>query len=1113
MMVSKEQISVLVILIFVVGGAIGDLIDTLPGEEVEETNKGKEEEVHRTCRVIIGMIRDRKEHLNSLYSINKDNFKVDSVEVQKQKRKIVESFRQQLITGIPTKEDELALQLLLKQLKEEKVCVKLFLKYPLHAKLYLAHRPTDKTNPIQALLGSSNLTFSGLEGQGELDTEIPDRDNAKKLSEWFEDRWNERYCIDVTNELIDVLENSWASGKMILPYFIYLKTAYHLCQESRCGMNEYELPEVFHNELFDFQQTAVKLAARHLDKRGGAMIGDVVGLGKTITACAVAKLYEMRHACSTLILCPANLTEMWEGYVKKYDLKADVMSVSKNFDSKKMRYYKLIVVDESHNLRNSNGKRYQNIRELVEFQGCKVLLLTATPYNKQYMDLSNQLKLFIPEDADLGISPENYIKQIGGQHEYSMRHGEDHIRSIKAFEHSTDVDDWQNLMRLFLVRRTRSFIKANYAKTDSTNGRKYLQFSNGTTSYFPDRIPKAIKFKTIGGDQYSRLYSEKMLDFFSELTLPRYGLCDYIDSKKTENIDEYDKEVLNNLTKAGKSMIGFCRSMFMKRLDSCGISFLISVYRHILRNTLFLYAIDNGLELPVGDEGELPENFLEDMDFEGTALFTQDTINSEKTGIRTEFPIEFDKYYEIAKTHYQTMDRDTKKISWISSKYFKKSLKQKLKSDCDILINMLALCGTWDASADKKLDALEDLITKTHGNDKCLIFTQFSDTAEYVAKQLKLRGITNCEYVSGDTENITSYVTRFSPVSNKENIAEDNQIRILVATDVLSEGQNLQDGHVIINFDLPWAIIRLIQRAGRVDRIGQISDKIYCYSFFPADGIEDVIKLRNRLNTRINENAQVVGGDEIFFEGNEQNLKDLYNEKSGVLDEEDGTNGEVDLASEAYQIWKNATDANPQLKEIIPRLNNVVYSAKVNNSEAINEGIITYAKTPDGNDILTWMDKNKKIVTQSQKKILDSMACGIDEEAIESLSNHHEIVAEAVKKIQSSEFKTSGILGNRFSTKYQVFTRLNALFESNLYTLFIDQNKLKAALDDIYNFPLKETSKTVLGSAVRTNASTERLAELVIDMYDNNELCIKKEEDYITKDPQIICSMGLINKD
>lgn len=325
------------------------------------------------------------------------------------------------------------------------------------------------------------------------------------------------------------------------------------------------------------------------------MIGDVVGLGKTITACAIAKMYENTFGSNTLIICPANLQDMWAKYRKQYDLKADIISMAKPIDVDNARYYKLIIVDESHNLRNSQGMRYRNIRDLIQKQDCKVLLLTATPYNKQYKDLSSQLRLFIDDDTDLGIRPEAYIREIGGERKFAEKH-EDFIRSIKAFERSNCQEDWQELMKLFLIRRTRTFIKDNYAKTDPTNGRKYLEFKDGHKSYFPDRVPKAVKFKTTDGDQYSRLYSEQMIGLMESLNLPRYGLIHYLDEKKAEYASKYEKNLIENLSRAGARMMGFCKSTFFKRIDSSGFSFLITLFRHILRNAVYLYAIDNKLK-------------------------------------------------------------------------------------------------------------------------------------------------------------------------------------------------------------------------------------------------------------------------------------------------------------------------------------------------------------------------------------------------------------------------------------------------------------------------------------------------------------------------------------
>ena len=509
-------------------------IDTLTGDYVYENDK----RIFRKCRLLIGMHRPAEELIRQLYT---EQVLPDANYVSQCKLEIARDFKRQLQLGLPTKQDEFTLRRLSAQMKDEKVCVKLFLREPLHAKLYLAHRPDDNFNKIQAIMGSSNLTYSGLTKQGELNAEFGDSDSAEKLSRWFDDRWEDKFCLDITKELIEIIDNSWAGEKEIPPYYIYLKTAYHLSEEARTGIKEFTIPPEFKSSLFDFQQTAVKIAARHLnnEKRGGAMIGDVVGLGKTITACAIAKMYENTFGSNALIICPANLQDMWAKYRRQYDLKADIMSMAKPIDVDNARYYKLIIVDESHNLRNSQGTRYRNIRDLIQKQDCKVLLLTATPYNKQYKDLSSQLRLFVDDDTDLGIRPEAYIREIGGERKFAEKH-EDFIRSIKAFERSECQEDWQELMKLFLVRRTRTFIKDNYAKTDPKNGRKYLEFKDGHKSYFPDRVPKAIKFKTVSGDQYSRLYSVEMIGLMESLKLPRYGLIHYLDEKKAEDASKYE---------------------------------------------------------------------------------------------------------------------------------------------------------------------------------------------------------------------------------------------------------------------------------------------------------------------------------------------------------------------------------------------------------------------------------------------------------------------------------------------------------------------------------------------------------------------------------------------
>ena len=217
---------------------------------------------------------------------------------------------------------------------------------------------------IRDSLGSSNLTFAGLSQQGELNIDVVDQDACQKLAQWFEERWEDRWCIDISKELLTIIEESWAREEAIPPYHIYLKMAYHLSQEARTGVSEFHLPRDFGNKLFDFQVAAVQIAAHHLNKRGGVLIGDVVGLGKTLMATAVARIFEdAPYDLETLIICPKNLVPMWEDYRSQYRMRARVLSLSQVTQRlPDLHRYRLVLIDESHILRNREGKRYRAIQ-------------------------------------------------------------------------------------------------------------------------------------------------------------------------------------------------------------------------------------------------------------------------------------------------------------------------------------------------------------------------------------------------------------------------------------------------------------------------------------------------------------------------------------------------------------------------------------------------------------------------------------------------------------------------------------------------------------------------------------------------------------------------------
>ena len=1070
------------------------------------------------CRVLVGMHQLPDDELRQAMRINKLGDGMDNRSAIRMKHELAQKFREQLTFGYPTREDEDGLRQLAHQIRDEKVKVKLFLRHPLHAKLYLIHRD-DPINPIVGYLGSSNLTLAGLSKQGELNIDVLDLDACEKLKAWFKDRWGDRWCIDISKELAKIIEESWAREELIPPYHIYIKMVYHLSQEARAGLNEFKIPSVFKEKLFEFQTAAVKIAAHHVNRRGGVMIGDVVGLGKTLMGTALARILEDDLGLETLIICPKNLVEMWEDYRQEYGLRGTVLSLSKVTDSlPDLRRYRLVLIDESHNLRNREGKRYRAIQEYIQQNDSKVILLSATPYNKNYVDLSNQLRLFVEEDRDLGIRPNQLFKALGGEPEFIRKH-QSGPRTLPAFEQSEHIDDWRELMRLFLVRRTRSFIAENYAETDSETGRRYLTFPDGSRSYFPTRIPKTVKFKIDEknpNDQYAQLYSKPVVDTIDSLRLPRYGLANYINDSPSKPLTNTERDQLENLSRGGKRLIGFCRTNLFKRLESSGLAFIQSIERHVLRNHVFLYAIENDEPLPIGPQNAemLDERFF-DEDADSLSLtsdpFEEDTDSQFDDTISQLSSFTTDAFKSRAADVYQLYATQYKgRFKWIRPDLFYPSLQQHLASDAHLLTKILQSYGAWEAPADEKLNALENLLTETHPDDKVLVFSQFADTVRYLKDELSARGISHIEAVTGESQNPAVLAWRFSPVSNNRRgrFTPSDEVRILICTDILSEGQNLQDCSIVVNYDLPWAIIRLVQRAGRVDRIGQEADKISCYSFLPAEGVERIIFLRSRVRARLLENAEVVGTDEAFFEddGESTAIVNLYDEKAGLLD--DAADNDVDLASYAYQIWNNAITENPSLKRTISKLPAVVYSTKSHvPSDADPEGALIYMRTGEGNDVLAWMDRDGNSVTESQFAVLRAAACVPDTEALPPLQEHHQIVQKGAELMLSEERSIGGGLGRPSGARFKTYERLKRYAEDVKDELFATP-ELKRAIEEIYKYPLRQAATDSLNRQLRSGISDRALAELVIALRDEDRLCIVERE-RITREPQIICSMGL----
>ena len=1071
------------------------------------------------CRLLVGMQRLPAEELRAGLSLAKGVGEIDNQTALRLKTKLAQEFRDQLCVGAPTNEDEQGLRRLAAQIKARKVVVKLFLRHPLHAKLYLLFRP-DPDSPRVGYLGSSNLTFAGLSQQGELNIDVLDHDACEKLATWFEERWNDRWCVDISDELAQIIDQSWAREELILPYHIYVKMAYHLSQEARAGLAEFRIPADFGNRLFEFQKAAVKIAAHHLNKRGGVLIGDVVGLGKTLMATAVARIFEDDHDLETLILCPKNLVKMWEDYREHYRLRGRVLSISRVLNElEELRRYRLVVIDESQNLRNREGKRYRAIHEYIQKNDSKVVLLSATPYNKTYLDLSNQLRLFVAEDRDLGIRPERLLRDLG-ETEFIRQH-QAAVRTLAAFEHSPYADDWRDLMRLYLVRRTRTFIQDNYAETDAANGRKFLTFEDGRRSYFPVRQPRKVPF-TINDkdphDQYARLYAAHVVETIGTLFLPRYGLGNYVAPSPHDPPTPEETRRLQDLSRAGKRLMGFCRVNLFKRLESSGAAFLQSIERHILRNYVFLHAIEQSLPLPIGtQDAAMLDARIQDEDADalmGTLDILDDgndeeAMSLEAAALRTEA----DFRRRAADVYADYADRYRRRFRWLRSSLFVRDLEEDLRRDAKALLNVLQKAGDWDPAKDAKLEALLQLLRQKHPSEKVLVFSQFADTVRYLEAQLKALGVSKLAGATGDSSDPTAIAWRFSPESNekRDRIRPEDELRVLIATDVLSEGQNLQDCFIVVNYDLPWAIIRLVQRAGRVDRIGQTAENILCYSFLPADGVERIIRLRDRVRRRLQENAEVVGTDEAFFEDdcNDQVVRDLFTEKAGILDGDADT--EVDLASYAYQIWKNAITKNPSLEKTVPELPAVVFSAKTHQpTDKQPEGVLVYLRTAQDNDALAWVDNDGNSVTESQYDILRAAECSPKTPALSRSDRHHDLVRKGVEMIVQEEKSVGGQLGRPSGARFRTYERLKRYAEEVKGTL-MDSPELAKAIEDIYRCPLRQSAVDAINRQLRAQVSDQALAELVIALRDDDRLCQVHEEEQ-RREPQIICSLGLVDK-
>ena len=1021
-------------------------------------------------RLLVGMALSGEDQARVKYDILKaseDLAVMDMTQIAPRRLKSLESFSNQLMWGVPNTPEQLGLQELLQDLKSGFLQVKFHAAQPLHAKLYVSHLAVGPT-PFQAVVGSSNFTPSGLMQNGELNLEETDREQAQELAKWFKTKWEDPYSVDLTDDLIQILENSWVNNEQPKPRSIHLRLAYELSREARSGKS-LDIPKKLLDEMMPWQEDAVRIATRILEQRGLVVLGDVVGLGKTLAGTAIAATFDE----SVLILCPKNLEKMWNDYKDTYDVPGRVLPLSQAInDLPDMRPYKLVLIDESHNLKNSDGKTWEKIREYIATYEPKLILLTATMYSAGTSDITGQLGLKITDDLDLGIRPEDLINSLDlGEVDLAQRN-DGQLSNLRAFSLSPYPTDWQRLLSMFLVRRTREYIKEKYGTIDADTGEVYFTFRNGTRFSFPKRIALPLEYEGGDNDPGDLLASEKNFDVIYNLTFARYALSGYL-AKIEDFATGTDKLLYEDLRK-NNAVTGFIRTTLLKRLASSPKAFFITVEKMLLRSWVTLYALENGLDIPVGtladsayraEESDDPEfDFDDATDSEGAVI-----DGSWAQGL------DFDSWMEKAQSAYERLtNKGVRNLRWAKLDWFdSQKLKRAISSDVNQLQAIIDGHGAWDVNRDSRLNALAELIAeKSALNEKVLVFSEYRDTIDYVARHLPslIPGV-KIGKVSGATEDATKFARMFSPKSNESlgGLPDgEEEIDVLLSTDVLSEGQNLQDGSNVVNWDMPWTIIKIIQRAGRVDRIGQESPIVNIYSFLPHDGVERMLNLIKALRKRLNENEQILGGSEEFLRDQVQADKQfagLFNGKA-ILD---GPEGDVDYGSYALRVWDEATEAE---RDAALQLNPGAHSTLAA-IPSKGEGVLTHAKAVHINqgelDYLAWVGSNGSVRALTQLEAMRDTLATPGTLPLQMLEDHFKAVSKGLEEVILPQAKVKHTIAN-YGIRRQ------------LYELLTKGRDEHFSQDDLFEADTHQTIEEMCSEALQhpiVESSKSKIAELL----------------------------------
>jgi len=770
----------------------------------------------------------------------------------------------------------------------------------IHAKVYIGRfRPEDRDYGF-VVTGSSNFSYSGLVANREFNVELRQRRDVEFALEQFETLWKE--SVDISDEFVETVENKTWLNDQITPYELYLKLIYEYMQEDINLQNDIQLflPDGF--MPLQYQQQAVVQALKKLDEYNGVFLSDVVGLGKTFIAAQLLQQVRGR----ILVICPPTLKPYWEESLHDFRVPARVESLGKldhivRFGIDRFDY---IVVDEAHRFRNENTRSYADLLDIC--RGKKVILVTATPMNNTIDDIFAQLKLFqAPKNSTIPGIPnlEKYFHSLKKRFEGINRTDPEYKERIK--EVSREIRE--RILKHVMVRRTRKDV-LTYFKEDML--RQNLGFPQMQT-------PRKIVYRFEG--EVEQTFNSTII-LLQSFRYTRYiPLLYYTGSKQ---LSEFEKQQQRNVG-------GFMKGILIKRLESSFYAFRKSLRRFV----------------------ESYERFIR-MFLSGTVYISK---NIDVYDLLENDDLEkLEAYVEAEQARkYQSED-------------FQQEFLSDLQYDLEILKRLEAL---WlEVEDDPKLDVFIQSLRsdKELKKRKLVIFTESSETGEYLFGRLHdefpgkvvffsskgcLAGVSG---VAGNRSNGRELIqTAFDP----NHKAPTDDIRILVTTDVLAEGMNLHRANILINYDLPWNPTRVLQRAGRINRLGTTHTDIFIYNFFPTSQSDIHLGLEVNIINKIQMFHAILGEDAKYLsDGEEIGSQELFDTLNNVRSYT-GEDEECDSELLYLDMIRTLRDENPKLFEKIKRLPKKARSGR-------------FVETADINRLVTFfrIGKLKKFYTSQQEK-------------------------------------------------------------------------------------------------------------------------------------------------